>query len=101
MSVRTGQGSTQNDTAVTPKGVVSVGAADQQIVAANAARSVVFLQNTHATQTVDLAFGATAVAGQGIRLPAAMALPVQITAFTGEIRGIASGAATTVQVIDV
>jgi hypothetical protein len=85
-------------TAITPKAVVSVGAADQQIVAASN-RVAVWLSNTHATQTVDLAFGATAVAGQGIRLKAGETQ--KFCEFTGEIRGIASGAATTVGVIEV
>ena len=101
MATYTAQAYEQSDTAKTPKTTVTVGAADTSLVAANPSRVCVFIQNTHATQTVDLALGATAVAANGIRLPAAMALPLQITSFTGEIRAIASGAGTTVQVAEV
>jgi hypothetical protein len=98
VAVRTVQPFTQADTAKTSN--VSVGTSDTLVAATNPARVEIILTNTGAN-VVDVALGATAVAGQGIRLPVAMATPLSISDFTGEIRGIASGAGTTVQYADI
>jgi hypothetical protein len=85
----------KSDVAKTPKSAVTIGAADAAIVPTNADRVEVTICNDHATQTVYLALGAAAVANQGIRLNAAGG-SYTTQAFTGEIRGIASGAGTVV-----
>lgn len=85
----------QASAATTPKAAVTVGASDTSIVAANPQRVEVTIVNDHATQIVYLALGAAAVANQGIRLNAAGG-SYTTNAYTGEIRGIATGAGTVV-----
>ena len=92
---RTNQNISQTDTAKTPKSAVTVGASDTQIVPANGARVAVVICNDHASNILYLALGGTAVANQGIRVNAAGGT-VFLPEFTGEIRGIATGAGTVV-----
>lgn len=84
----------QTDTATNPAISVSVGAADIQIVPANTGRVEITICNDHATQIIYLSLGgAAAVVSKGIRLNAAGG-SYTTTSYTGEIRAIASGAAT-------
>ena len=82
-----------------PASVVSIGTASAELVAVNEERIEVFIKNTHATQTVSLALGGTAVAGSGIVLTAGQ--DIVISSFTGAINAIGSGAATTVAIAEV
>lgn len=100
MSFRTNQTITQTDTAKTPTSSVSVGTSSTQVAAANGARVELFLCNDHATQTVYLALGATAVANQGIRLNAGGG-SIVLSSFTGVVNAIATGASTNVTVCEV
>ena len=68
-------------------------------VAENEERIEVFITNTHATQTLSLSLGGTAVAGSGIVLRSNES--VVISSFTGAINAIGSGAATTVAIAEV
>jgi hypothetical protein len=90
----------QSDVAKTPAGSASIGGTSATVVAANPARVEVTIVNTHATQTADLALGATAVAGTGIRLNAAGG-SYTTKSYTGIITAIASGAGTTLQYSEV
>jgi len=83
----------QNDTAHTPTGAATIGAASGQVVAANTNRIEVTICNDHATQVAYLALGATAVVNSGIRLNAAGG-SYTTNAFTGQINAIATGAGT-------
>lgn len=84
---------------------VSVGAADQLLVAAPSAvleRRILFIQNTHATQLLWVTLdGATAVAASpSVSVPAGQTLRFDSNYVpNGAIRAIAAGAATTVTVI--
>lgn len=82
-----------------PGSVVSIGAASAALVAENEERIEVFITNTHATQTLSLSLGGTAVAGSGIVLRSNES--VVISSFTGAINAIGSGAATTVAIAEV
>lgn len=89
-----------SDTATTPNAAVSVGTEDKEIVAANPARVEITICNDHATNVVYLSLGGTAVVNRGIRLnPAGGSYTTN--AYTGEIRGIATGAATPATVSEV
>lgn len=79
--------------------VVSIGTASAALVAENRNRIEVFIKNTHATQSVSLSLGGTAVAGEGIVLAAGEG--IVIDSFVGAINAIGSGAATTVAVAEV
>lgn len=95
-----GEAHRQNDTAVQPGTAVTAGVASATIVAANPSRIEVFIGNDHASNVLYLRLDdSAAVANQGIRLAAGQS--VVITSYTGEIRGIASGASTNVVVCEV
>jgi hypothetical protein len=89
----------QTDTARNPGSQVSVGAADTLIAAANGDRVEITITNDHATQVVYLKLGAAGELNKGIRLNAAGG-SYTTNAYTGEIRGFASGAATIVLVAE-
>lgn len=95
MAFRTSNPPLQSDTATTPAGTVTLGAASATVVASNPARVSVTICNDHATQIVYLALGPTAVASTGIRVNAAGG-SVTISGYTGIITGIASGVTTVV-----
>lgn len=88
--------------AINDGSVVSVGAASAVIAAANISRTRLWITNTHATQTLSLSLGGTAVVGEGIHLLAAGG-KVEIAGadWKGAVNGIGSGAATTVAVAEV
>lgn len=75
---------------------VAVGAASAVALAANDNRNFLLLQGTHATQTIDCKFGATAVAGEGFRVAPnfATAITFAVKVPVGALNCIASGAAT-------
>lgn len=79
--------------------VASIGAASTLLAAANVDRQELFVTNTHASQSLSLGLGVTAVAGSGIVLIAGGS--VRITSFAGAVYAIGSGAATTVAVAEV
>lgn len=78
---------------------VTIGAASAALVAANPYRVEVFVKNTHASQTISLSLGGTAVADEGIVLRAGEG--IVIDSFKGAITAIGSGAGTTVAVAEV
>jgi hypothetical protein len=88
-------------TAVT-HALVSIGAASAVALAANDNRNFLMLQNTHATQTIDCKFGATAVAGEGFRVAPAFAVAVRfdVKVPVGVLNCIASGGATGLNVTE-
>lgn len=90
----------KSDVAKNPGSKVAVGGSDVQLVAANGDRVEVTVVNDHATQIVYLKLGAAAVLNEGIRLNAAGG-SYTTSAFTGEIRAIATGAGTNVTVAEV
>lgn len=78
----------------------TVGTSSAQIVAADAATKFVELTNTHATNWIYLAFGATAVVGSGVALApggGSWSPPPGFTV-TSAVNAIASGASTNVAV---
>lgn len=90
----------QSDTAKQPGTAVSVGVASGVLVAANPDRVELTVCNDHATQIAYLRFGASAaVLNQGIRLGTGQVFTT--SAYTGEIRAIATGAATPVTIVEV
>lgn len=95
MAFRTSYTIEQSDTAKTPHGSVTIGTSSAQVVPANSARVGVYICNDHATNTLYLSLGGTAVANQGIRLNAAGGTAF-IQEYSGVINGIASGASTVV-----
>jgi hypothetical protein len=77
----------------------TVGAASAVVVASNANRKGLVLQNTHTTQAVSFAIGTAAVAGSGITLAPNGVWEMDDRTFTtGEIRAIGSGAGTTIAI---
>lgn len=89
------------DTAINPGSAVSVGGSDTALVSANNGRAEITITNDHATQIVYLKLnGAAAELNKGIRLNAAGG-SWTTQAYTGAIRAIASGAATTVLVTEI
>lgn len=100
MTYRTSSPIGQSDLAKTPVSAVTVGASDTLIVAANTARTEVTICNDHATNVLYLALGGTAVVNQGIRVNAAGG-SYTTNAFSGAIRGIATGAGTVVTLSEV
>lgn len=77
---------------------VSLGAASTLLLGKNEARKRAILVNGHATQSVWLAFGEAAVVGKGVYLApngGSFEIPPD-ELWTGEVYGIASGAATPV-----
>lgn len=91
----------QKDYADQPGTSVSVGGASTVVAAANPDRAEITVTNDHATQIVYLRLeGAAAVLNQGIRLNAAGGSWTS-NAYTGEVRGIATGAATITLVVEV
>lgn len=88
-------------TALTPSAPAAgaVGTTSNQLVAANSNRKGLILTNTHATQTVSLGLGATAVANSGIILgPGGVWAMGEFDFTTVAVNGIASGAATNVAI---
>lgn len=81
-------------TAKTGAGTASIGAASTQLAAANVDRRELWVKNTHATQTLSLGLGVTAVANAGIVLAAGET--AILTEWAGIVNAIGSGAATTV-----
>lgn len=81
---------------------VTIGAASVSVLVANESRKRVIIVNSHATQSVWLSLGATAVVGQGIYLApnggSFEIAPDEV--WTGQILGIASGAGTIVGVVE-
>lgn len=80
---------------------VTIGATSAQVVAANAGRKYLLVQNDHATQTLWLKFGAAAVVNEGIRVGAGEAREFSPAKWNNDPRvlnGIASGAGTVVLV---
>lgn len=63
-----------------PSGTITVGVASQQYLPANAGLSKVLLQNLSAN-SVWFNFGGPAVAGQGLLIPPAPSLPIQLDAY--------------------
>jgi hypothetical protein len=90
----------RKDTPIEGSGSVSIGGSDASLVAANPARAEITICNDHATQILYLALGETAVLNKGIRLNAAGG-SYTTTAFTGEIRAIATGAATVATYVEI
>lgn len=91
----------RKDAADEPGTAVTVGAASATIASANADRAEITIQNDHATQVVYLKLAASAAeANKGIRLNAAGGSWTS-SAYTGEVRGIATGAGTVVLVTEV
>jgi len=77
----------------------SVGVADQALVSQNFSRKGLILTNTHATQRVSLAFGATAVLDSGITIMPGQQWKMDEYSYSNSaIRAIASGAATVVSI---
>ena len=87
------------DTAKNPGSSVTIGTTSATLVSSYGARTGVYITNTHASNTLTLSLGGTAVANEGIRLTAGQA--VYIDDYTGQINAIASGAGTTVGVAEV
>jgi hypothetical protein len=86
--------------AKTSKGKKTVKAESQELAPANASRRVLYISNTHATNKVWVALGATAAAEEGIYLVAASPT-VAITGYTGVVSVIASAEATVVSYSEV
>lgn len=84
--------------AINPGSAVSVGTSNTALVGANDRRSVV-LCNDHASNTIYLSLGGTAVANQGIRLNAAGGA-IKLDGYTGAVSAIATGASTAVTVAE-
>jgi hypothetical protein len=75
----------------------SVGTTSAQLIAAGAYKGWVTVQNTHATQTLYVSFGATATTADFAIAPgAALSLPFGPT---NALNGIGSGAGTTFAVV--
>ena len=76
--------------------LVSIGGASAVALAANDNRNYLRLQGTHATQTLDCKFGATAVVGEGFRVPANFvgAIVFDVKVPLGVLNCIGSGAGT-------
>lgn len=92
---------TQADAAFEPGTSVSVGAASAVVAAANPRRVEITITNDHASNILYLRLGAsTALVNTGIRVNAAGG-SYTTRAYTGEIRGIASGASTTTLVTEI
>ena len=92
---------TQADTAFQGGTTVSVGGTSTSVAAANPTRVEITITNDHASQIVYLKLAAAAAElNKGIRLNAAGG-SYTTRAYTGEIRAIASGAATGVLVVEV
>jgi hypothetical protein len=79
--------------------LAATGAPSATLVAANANRRRLLVQNLHATQTVSLSLtGAAAVSGSGVVVLPGDTLELP---FTGLVKAIASGAATPVRVQEI
>jgi hypothetical protein len=78
------------DTATNGGSEVTIGATSATLVAANTNRLQVVITNTHATQTLTLNYGGTAVAGAGIKVVAGQTWVED--KYLGQINAIASGA---------
>lgn len=101
MAYRNTQPVRQTDVASEPGTAVSVGTTSTVIAAANPDRVEITITNDHATQILYLKLaGAAAEANKGIRVNAAGG-SYTTNAYTGEIRGIASGATTPVLVVEI
>lgn len=87
--------------AINDGSVVSIGAASATVAAASPSRTTLWIKNTHATQTLSLSLGGTAVAGEGIHLAAGEGIVITGAEWKGAVNGIGSGAATTTAVAEV
>jgi hypothetical protein len=83
------------DSAFNTGSTTNIGAADAALVSANVHRSCLIITNGHATQTLSLALGATAVADSGIRLQPNQSIVFEgDNLYRGAVRAIGSGANT-------
>lgn len=87
--------------AINDGSVVSIGTTSATVGAASPSRTRLWITNTHATQSLSLSLGGTAVVGEGIHLLAGQSVEISGAEWKGAVNGIGSLPATTVAVAEV